>query len=103
MRIKYQSIVSVLGILLAVAPAGCGGKLAKTGSAAITGVSRNGEIRMNYECGKTKWKRIDCGNIREGIRTAEENRFKPARYVETKSGSTLTFPGGKTITYQDLH
>lgn len=103
MRIKRAYCVPVLGILLAVAAAGCGGKLAKTGCATVTGVTCNGEMRMNYTCGKSAWKRIDCGNIREGIRTAEKNRFKPARYVETKSGSTLTFPGGETITYHDLH
>ncbi len=103
MRIRNRSLAPLLGILIASAVAGCGGKLAKTGCAVVTGVTCNGEMRMNYACGKSEWKRIDCGNVREGIRTAGENRFKPARYVETKSGSTLTFPGGKTITYHDLH
>ena len=103
MRIKNGCFLPLLGILLAVALGGCGGKLAKTGCATVTGVTCNGEMRMNYACGKTEWKRIDCRNIRKDIRTAEKNRFRPARYVETKSGSTLTFPGGKTITYHDLH
>lgn len=93
----------LLGFLITVAVSGCGGKLAKTGCATVTGVTCNGEMRMNYPSGKSEWKRIDCGNVREGIRTAEKNLFKAGRYVETKSGSTVTFPGGKTITYQDLH
>jgi hypothetical protein len=89
----------VIVISVATLLAGCGGKLAKTGCAAVTGVTCNGDMSIQYPCGKAEWKRIDCKEGRKGIRLAEKNRFKPARYVETKSGSTLTFPDGETIVY----
>lgn len=103
MRITYHHAWVLVCIVVVAASGGCGGKLAKTGCATVTGVTCNGDMMMHYKDGKAQWKRIDHRNIREDIRTAEKNRFKPARYVETKSGSTLTFPCGKTITYHDPH
>lgn len=103
MRIKHHYALALVCIFLVAVSGGCGGKLAKTGCATVTGVTCNGEMRVHYQDGKAQWKRIDHRNLREDIRAAEENRFKSARYVETKSGSTLTFPSGKTITYHDLH
>jgi hypothetical protein len=81
--------------------AGCGGKLARTGCAVVTDVTCNGEMRVHYADGKIRWKRIDSENFDRDVRTAEQNRFKPGKYVETKSGGTLTFPGEKTIVYYD--
>ena len=81
---------------------GCGGKLAKTGFASVTEVAPNGVMRMQYADGKASWKRINEENVRKDSAVAVKNRLKWARFVETKKGSTLTFPNGDTIIYQNI-
>ena len=89
-------------LLSALVAAGCGGKIAKTGSATVTGVTADGVMRLNYADGKTALKRVNPDNVRKAAKMAAENAFKPARYVETTQGSTLTFPCGETLTYYDM-
>ncbi|MDQ1239513.1 MAG: hypothetical protein QG577_1699 [Thermodesulfobacteriota bacterium] len=89
--------------LMASCLAGCGGKLASTGFARVTDVSPQGAIRMQYGSGESSWKKVDPGNVRKDTVTAMKNRLSPAKYVETKNGSTLTFADGETIVYQDLN
>jgi len=91
-------LISLLSLI-----AGCGGKLANTGWAAVSEVHPNGVIRLNYPDGKTGLKRIDDENIRTDTKAAAKNMLKPARYVETKKGSTLTFPDGHTLIYHDIN
>jgi hypothetical protein len=81
---------------------GCGGKLAKTGFASVTEVAPHGVMRMQYADGKAAWKRINEANGPKDSAIAAKNRFKWARFVETKKGSTLTFPNGDTIIYQNI-
>lgn len=88
--------------LLSVLNQGCGGKIATTGSAFVTDVNPNGIFRMQYEDGKMAWKRVNPDNPVEQTRVATKNRLAPARYVETRRGSTLTFADGKTINYFPL-
>lgn len=87
------------GILLI---GGCGGQIAKTGCATVTGVNGHGVMGMAYSDGKVAYKRVDPDNPRKASRIAQENLMKPARYVETGQGSTLTFPDGETINYFDM-
>jgi hypothetical protein len=96
-------IFATIFISLTSIIAGCGGKLADTGWAAVSEVHPNGVIRLNYPDGKTGLKRIDDENIRSDTKAAAKNMRKPARYVETKKGSTLTFPDGHTLIYHDIN
>lgn len=82
---------------------GCGGKLAKTGCAAVTDVACGGAMRMQYADGNSTWKRINPDDIPKSSKIAEKHRLKSARYVETRNGGTLTFPNGETILYRDLY
>jgi hypothetical protein len=98
----YLIFATILISLLSLI-AGCGGKLADTGWAAVSEVHPNGLIRLNYPDGKTGLKRIDDENIRSDTKAAAKNMRKPARYVETRKGSTLTFPDGHTLIYHDIN
>jgi hypothetical protein len=89
-------------ICSALVAASCSGKIAKTGSATVTGVTLDGVMRLNYADGKTALKRVNPDDVRKATKMAAENAFKPARYVETSQGSTLTFPCGTTLTYYDM-
>ncbi len=82
---------------------GCGGKLANTGWATVAEVRSDGVMLLNYPDGKSGLKRIDEENIRKDTMAAAKNVRKPARYVETKKGSTLTFPDGHTLIYHDIN
>jgi hypothetical protein len=82
---------------------GCGGKLANTGWATVGEVRSDGVMRLNYPDGKTGLKRIDEENLPKDTKAAAKNMLKPARYVETKKGSTLTFPDGHTLIYHDIN
>jgi hypothetical protein len=82
--------------------AGCAGKLATAGAARVIQVAPNGAMLLQYEDGKAAWKLINPDSPRIDMETAEKNVLKPARYVETKKGSTLTFPSGDTILYKDI-
>jgi hypothetical protein len=88
-------------LLLSLALTGCGGQLARTGCATVTQVCDNGALRIHYADGKTAWKRIIPDNMPKNGRLAAKHLYKPGRYVETKKGSTLTFPGGDTLVYHD--
>ncbi len=99
---KRFSHLAATILLSALVLGGCGGKLAKTGCATVTGVTPEGVMRLNYADGKTALKRVNPDNVRKAAQMAAENVLKPARYVETSQGSTLTFPCGKTLTYYDM-
>ena len=90
-------------LLSALIAAACGGKIAKTGLATVTGVTADGVMRLNYADGKAALKRVNPDNVRKASKMAAENAFQPARYVETSQGSTLTFPCGGTLTYFDMN
>jgi hypothetical protein len=90
------------GILTTVALGGCGGKLASSGWATIANIDPHGRILLRYDNGKTAWKRLDQDNFLKDFRMVQKNLFKPAKFVETKKGSTLTFPGGDTLVYRDV-
>jgi hypothetical protein len=93
----------VLSIFLLLALTGCGGKLSNAGFARVTDVSPSGAIRMQYGNGELAWKRVNPDNVGKDTVTALKNRNRPAKFVETKNGSTLTFLDGETIVYQDLN
>jgi len=80
---------------------GCGGQIAKTGWARVTDVSPQGFFTLQYADGKAEVKRISPDSPPKDARTALKNLSAPARYVETDRESTLTFPQGDTITYQN--
>jgi hypothetical protein len=92
----------LIGLFFLTSQFGCGGKLAKTGLATVTDVSPAGAIRVQYQDGHLSWKRISESKVDKDSQTASKNRFKPAKFIETKNGSTLTFPGGDTIAYSDV-
>ncbi len=95
-------LLAVTFLLTVLVAGGCGGKIAKTGVATVTGVTPDGVMRLNYADGKSALKRVNPDNVRKATKMAAENAFKPARYVETTQGSTLTFPCGDTLTYYDM-
>ncbi len=100
---KRSSILILAFSLLVPWVAGCGGRLAHTGFARVTEVSPHGAIRVQYDNGELSWKKVDPDNARKDTRIAMKNRLKPAKYVETKNGSTLTFLDGETIVYKNLY
>jgi hypothetical protein len=102
LKIKGSFFFYCLVVFVSLVSCGCGGKIASTGSAFVTDVNPNGIFRMQYEDGKLEWKRVNPDNPAEQTRIATRNRLNPARYVETKRGSTLTFADGKTINYFPL-
>lgn len=101
MEKRFPSSLIAAGIACLFIQAGCGGPLAKTGCAVVTDVACHGVMRMHYPDGRAEWKRINRDNVTGDTRTAEKNRLKPARFVETRNGGTLTFPDGDTVTYHD--
>lgn len=103
MKFSGLFFTSVLLALTTILTHGCGGKIATTGSAFVTDVAPNGIFRMQYDDGKAEWKRVSPDDPAQTTRIAASNRLTPARYVETKRGSTLTFVDGKTINYLPLH
>lgn len=96
----YFSVATAL--LTALLLGGCGGQIAKTGWATVTGVSHGGVMRLGYPDGTAALKRIDPDTVRKSSRTAAENMMRPARFVETDQGSTLTFPCGDSLIYYDM-
>ncbi|MEJ2719168.1 MAG: hypothetical protein P8182_18885 [Deltaproteobacteria bacterium] len=99
MKIYLSAVTGLLTVLLL---GGCGGQIAKTGWTTVTGVSHDGVMRLGYPDGTAALKRINPDTVRKSSRTAAENLLRPARYVETDQGSTLTFPCGDTLIYYDL-
>jgi hypothetical protein len=97
-----SSILLCTLTLWALALGACGGKLATTGCASVTQVDCNGIMRIQYPDGKAAWKRLDPNGGPKAVKLVEKHRFQPARIVETKNGSTLTFPKGDTVVYHDL-
>jgi hypothetical protein len=81
---------------------GCGGKLANTGWATVTDMTPQGTMLLRYEDGKAAWKLINPDNPRKEALVVSKNLLRPARFVETKKGSTLTFPSGDTINYREI-
>jgi len=100
---KRSSIRIVAATILFLCAAGCGGRLANTGFARVTEVSPQGAIRVQYDNGELAWKKVDPDNARKDTLIAMKNRLKPAKYLETKNGSTLTFLDGETIVYKNLY
>lgn len=99
MKICSLLAVAFLGALLLQS---CGGPIAKSGWATVSGVSPDGVMRLDYAGGKAALKRVNPDNVRKDTRTVAKNLQQPARYVETSQGSTLTFPCGDTVTYYDI-
>ncbi len=99
LKIAFCNISILVGLMLQ----GCGGKIASTGTACVTEVVPNGVFSLQYEDGVREWRRVNPDNSVEQTRIAAKNKFSPARYVETKRGSTLTFVDGKSINYLPLH
>jgi hypothetical protein len=81
---------------------GCGGKLADAGWAMVIQLAPNGTMLLQYQDGKMEWKVIQRDNLKAHFEIAAKNILKPARFVETKQGSTLTFPDGDTILYRNV-
>lgn len=80
----------------------CGGKIANSGWATIADVKPDGAILMHYSDGKSDWKRVDPDNPVRETRKAIKHINQPARFVETKSTSTLTFSDGETLLYKPM-
>ena len=93
---------AVSGLILAASAAGFADPLSKNGWARVIDVSPHGALLLQYADGKAAWKRINPDNVRNDTKLAAKFRFQPARYVETKRGSTLTFPSGETLLYYEL-
>jgi hypothetical protein len=94
---------AAFGLILAAATPGFSEPLAKNGWARVIDVSPHGAMLLQYSSGKVAWKRINPDSVRKDTKLAFKNRFVPARYVETKRGSTLTFPRGETLIYYELY
>ncbi len=88
-------------ILLMALLSACGGKMAKTGVGSVMDVNDCGVFRFAYPDGSQSWKRFGQDSLNKDIKVVQQNRLKPARFVETPKGGTLTFPDGKTILYYD--
>lgn len=95
--------LAAFGLILAACYQGFADPLSKNGWARVIDVSPHGAMLLQYASGKVAWKRINPDNVRKDTMLAVKNRFLPARYVETKQGSTLTFPKGETLIYYELH
>ncbi len=105
LKLSLKSAV-VIAFFLAAASAlplgGCGGKLAKPGCAVVSQVCPNGLMLLHYPEGKCAWKRLRSDDVCKDSSKLAKNLYKPAKVVETKKGSTITFPCGDTFIYQDL-
>jgi hypothetical protein len=95
-------IVFLAGVVCLLPVAGCGGKLATPGCVTVSQVCPNGLMLLHYPEGKCEWKRLRSDDVCKESREVAKNLYKPARVVETKKGSTITFPCGDTFIYQDL-
>jgi hypothetical protein len=96
-------ILLVLALVMAIPVFGpCGERLTSTGWASVAGVSAHGTVLLHYADGKMVWKRLNPDNVRNDSKLAIKHRSQPARYVETKQGSTLTFPNGDTLLYYEI-
>ena len=105
LKLSFKSAVVIVFFLAAVSVlpmGGCGGKLASPGCAVVTQVCPNGLMLLNYPEGKCKWKRLRSDDVCKDSNELAKNLYKPAKVVETKKGSTITFPCGDTFIYQDL-
>jgi hypothetical protein len=80
----------------------CGGQLAKPGCATVSQVCPNGLMLLHYPEGTCEWKRLHSDDVCKDSAELAKNLYKPAKVVETKKGSTITFPCGDTFIYQDL-
>lgn len=76
--------------------------MATTGWATVAEITPQGAMLLQYQDGKAAWKLINPDNPRQQTAVAAKNVLKPARFVETKKGSTLTFPSGDTINYFEI-
>jgi hypothetical protein len=80
----------------------CGGKIAKTGVGFVGDVNDCGVFRLSHTDGSQSWKRLQPDSSRQDFKTVQQNTMKPAKYVETPKGGTLTFQDGSTVVYQDI-
>lgn len=67
----------------------------------VTGVWKNGAMLLQYSDGTSSYKMIDSdAPPLDSIKVARY-LYQPAKLVETKRGSTITFPDGETFVYRD--
>ena len=81
---------------------GCSGKIAKTGCATVREVSCDGILSLQYADGRMKLKRLEQANLPSHLKKVKKNLLRPAKYVETVKGGTLTFPNGDTVICHDV-
>ncbi len=98
-----RSLAVTIGcIVCCAALVGCTGKLATSGWASVAQLAPNGAMLLQYKDGEAKWKLLKQDNIHSEFKTAAKNLGAPARFVETKVGSVLTFPNGDSVHYRDI-
>jgi hypothetical protein len=99
LRIALLALVAVVCALMVGA---CGGQLAKPGCAMVSQVCPNGLMLLHYPDGKAEWKRLRSDDVCKDSLEMTKNLCTPAKVVETKKGSTITFPCGDTFIYRDI-
>ncbi len=97
-----RRLVICIACLAVVTCIGCGGKIAKPGRGRVTSIDCNGVLCVQYADGKWKWKRLHPDSGKEERLTVWKNLYQPAKLVETKEGSTITFPCGDTVKYYNI-
>jgi hypothetical protein len=101
-KIRLFPALIVIGFIPLLSLGACGGKLAQTGCTVVTGLSCDGIMRLRYGNGKVAVKKLNGSSVPKEIKTVSKNLLKPARFVETSKGSTLTFPNGDTVNYKEV-
>lgn len=101
--VNLRAVLSKLlpGLILVLVLAGCGGRLAEPREGTVTGVWNNGAMMLQYSDGTSSYKMIDSDDRRIDSRKVAKHLFQPAKLIETKKGSTITFPDGESFVYRD--
>jgi hypothetical protein len=91
----------LIGMALVFVLTGCGGKLAEPRQGRVTGVWNNGAMLVEYSDGMSSYKMIDSDDRRMDSKKVAKYMFQPAKMIETKKGSTITFPDGESFVYRN--